>query len=213
MISLKHIAQLATCLFTVAIIYGADQAPTTSNWTRSVFAKFINHHKMQKGEQTVIDRRTVALDSIEDELKKPKKGFLGWIQSFWSKPLYDAPILMVESEIDREAQAKAIAMAEKGGYLEPHRNKKGRSEKSHREESEKFERYQKEMDRDAAWTKVRKELAARGDIEPDPFLKFNVQTKTVGDLLQVQRNQVPEGTRTGNISINDKRLDYKLGRT
>lgn len=207
--SLKHTILTAICLFTVTAFYASDQKPSNSSWTRSVFYKFINRNKIQTDNQALVDRRNVALDAIEDELK-PKRGLWGWIQSFWSKPLYDAPIIAIESaEIDEPAQAKAVEMAKRGGYGILYRDKPGRSEESKIEQFKKTHKYAGEIGYGAATGKAVAEFAEY--MEPDAFLKFNVQQKNLGELLKERRQQ--NSTTKQLIPVTDPMLDYKLGKS
>ena len=122
---------LSICAINIA--FGSDQKRGLFDWRLSTFSRFIKNRKVQEGDKAFVDRRAVAFDAIENDLKP--KGIGAWFRSWRSKPLYDLPILEVkEAGIDTEAQVKATEMAKKGGYIEPHKDKPGRSEASHHQE-------------------------------------------------------------------------------
>src|ERR1700722_8987006 len=138
MMILKRLLLAVTVLGAIStLLQSSDQKPSMLSNKDSIFYKFVNRNIFKKDGKAVIDRRKVALDALAADLKKPtKKTFLGWIHKMWSARLYNSPIIKIESaDIDREAQTKAIKMAKEGGYLEPHRDKEGRTLESHREES------------------------------------------------------------------------------
>lgn len=206
----KKLLLLSIC--TANIAFGADQKAGAADWTRSTFYNYVKNHKIQEGDKTFVDRRAVAFDAIKNDLKP--KGVGAWFKSWWSKPLYDLPIMEVASTgFDTVAQEKAEEMADQGNYYVPQRDKKPIGDRPFYYSNDISEK----RDENTKKFGIKKALEMEIEMlqtEPDPFLKLEtVRKTTVGELFEDQKKQPVAMKAKNNVAINDAQLDRKLGKT